>query len=82
MTDATMKKQVVKALTSSQRIERDMRLVGAYFSLYAMIGFGYPIATGESVLETLSKRMGWKQKDQECLDCQSYYDKQDKDSRG
>lgn len=75
-----MKKQAANALASSSRVKRDMRLVGAYFGVYALLGFGYPIATGETALETLSKRMGWKKKDEGRLDCESYYDKEHPDS--
>lgn len=76
------KQKLAKSISSSQqqqRMQQGMRLVGAYFGAYALVGFGYPMATGESVLESISKRMGWKPQDEECMDCQSYYDREKKD---
>jgi hypothetical protein len=59
---------------ANRNVERGMRLLGAYFGAYIAVGFIYPIAVGESVLETASQRLGWKEKGQPKMDCASYHD--------
>jgi hypothetical protein len=70
-------RKIATTLASSQRVEQGMRLLGAYFGVYIAVGFGYPLVTGESVLESFSKRMGWKHDEQPRIDCQSYNDTED-----
>jgi hypothetical protein len=42
------------------------------------VGFVYPIVVGESVFETASKKMGWRKEGKPKMDCQTYYDDDDK----
>jgi hypothetical protein len=41
------------------RYTNGVRLVGAYFLAYAIVGFVYPIATGENLLQTASRKWGF-----------------------
>ncbi len=62
-------------MNSPRTVERGMRLLAGYFGVYVAIGFGYPLATGESVFETFGKCMGWKKEGEAKMDRESYYDK-------
>jgi hypothetical protein len=45
-------------------------MLGAFFGAYALVGFVYPVVTGESVLHTAFKKMGWiDEKTYEKKDC-------------
>ena len=67
-------KPATNGAATRRRVERGMQLLGAYFGTYFAVGVVYPFATGESVLETLSQKVGWKPKGAPKMDCQSYYD--------
>jgi hypothetical protein len=55
-----MKRPPVPAMKNAADVERSMRWLGAYFAVYAAIGFGYPIATGgETLLGTGSRTKKW-----------------------
>lgn len=57
----------------THNVERGMRILGAYFGTYIAVGFVYPLVVGESVFETASKKIGWKEEGQPNMDCQTYY---------
>jgi hypothetical protein len=66
-------------MNSPKNVERSMRLLAGYFGVYAAIGFGYPLVTGEGVFETFGKYMGWKKEGEAKMDCESYYDKKEEE---